>query len=347
MTLSPNSREIKMLLHLISISIFSVPITTHILKLALKQTFRIGSFEFENLHSILLIILILLIISANIISIVTDRGHKISMFITGGFLFAVTVIQIDVLILGTSMEVFGGTWPRHVSIIETSITGTFSALLLLSAVFIKKEKPQATTVSRSRLSIPTIKNGLKKLQDYVVNMESRLAFLLGIASSMILVVPICGLLYLAAHLLLDASFLPPANMKFLAWIGIVGMQGSIISMLLGLRRFKENLGTTDSLGLFLNALVRPFIGFSFAHLSFFMLESGLLQDGSRSIPTSAVGENGLMYGFNYHVSIAFIAGFTERIAKVIQPGPAGTKEVPTTGMPADNRIAKKASVAKN
>ena len=43
----------------------------------------------------------------------------------------------------------------------------------------------------------------------------------------------------------------------------------------------------------------------------------------------------MIYSFNYHVSIAFIAGFTERIAKVIQPFTRESEVLPVKNDPAD------------
>lgn len=343
MKLSPNARGVKMFLHLVSISIFSVPITTHILKLALGQTFSIGSFDFTKIHSILLIGLILLLISANIFSIITDKGHKISMLVTGGFLFGVTLIQIGVLVFRTPMKVFGNDWPEHVSIIETAITGVFSGLLLFNAAFIDKVQHKATNITLPRFSFPSFTGSIRAIREYIGKMEGRSAFLLGIAGSMLLVIPACAGLYLIAYLLLRDTFLTLSIMKLLAWIGIVGMQGSIISMFLGLRRFNKQKNDIDAFGLFLNALVRPFIGFSFAHLSFFMLESGLLQDASLQHAAGATSGDGLIYSFNYHVSVAFIAGFTERIAKVIQPGSGESKETSNPKKLADGQTTKGAS----
>ena len=314
MKISPNSRELKYIVHLASMYIFSVPITTHILKLSLDETFIINDYEFTKLDSLLLILFILAIVSANIYSIVTDSRHKLTMLITGGFLSAVTMIQLVVLLFNVEMIVFGKPWNASVSIVEVCITGVFSIILLISAAYFEKDKSQKTIgLSNDPIEFLSIQYWV----DYIEKLDRKLAFLLGLACSLLLVVPVCGFLYLAGLLLLDETHMDFNRMRLLGWIGIVGMQGSVISMLLSLRRFEIISRQQNNLGLFINALVRPFIGLSFAHLTFFMLESGLLQDAKPTMKN--VSQNDLIYSFNYHVSIAFIAGFTERIARVIQP----------------------------
>ena len=330
-------RGIKMLLHLVSISIFSVPITTHVLKLALDESFLIYR-SFTASESEFIIVSILLLISANIISIVTDRFHKISMLLTGAFLFAVTITQLGVLYFGIPMWVFGTRWPESVSIIETSITGTFSVLLLMSSVFIRNGNYSMRELPKLDLSLKHIQKSMKKFQKNIEKLDCKLAFLLGIVGSMLVAIPLCGLLYLLAYLLLGTSgdsvfSLTVEKIKFLGWVGLVGMQGSIVSMFLSVRRFDDKINKDDSLDLFLNALLRPFIGLSLAHLSFFILESGLAKDiiefGTMPDIEPGMSQNGtptidvsdanarIAYTFNYHVSIAFIAGFTERLARVL------------------------------
>ena len=204
---SLNLRTTKMILHLVSISIFSIPITTHILVLSLNETFSIYNYQFRQFDSILLICLILAIISANIISIVTNRWHKISLLITGGFLFTITIIQISLLSENINMEVFGTTWPHGISLIEASITGTFSALFLLTAAYIKADKPQSNDQSGT-----TLHERIKHFLDYVKEMDRKLAFLFGIVCSLLLATPICGLMYLVANFFLgEPVFVPTAN----------------------------------------------------------------------------------------------------------------------------------------
>ncbi|MEP1032516.1 hypothetical protein [Ekhidna sp.] len=321
MKISPDSRALKMIIHLVSIYIFSVPITTHILKLALNETFCINEACFDDLQSLLLIFFILLIVSTNIYSIVTDSKHKLAMLVTGGFLSAVTMIQLVVILFDVEMEVFSRSWETHISIIEACITGTFSIILLVAAAYIK----DTSLDGHGHAKAFDIKVNLSVIVAYINGLDRRIAFLLGIFTSIVVAIPSCAVLYLLGGVLLDENMMNSERMKLLGWIGIVGMQGSVISMLLSLRRFEKIANNTDNISLFINALVRPFIGLSFAHLTFFMLESGLLQDSNLGNISDRLKEgNGLIYSFNYHVSIAFIAGFTERIARVIQPGQKDT-----------------------
>ncbi|WP_421765463.1 hypothetical protein [Ekhidna sp.] len=315
MNISRRSRELKMMIHLISMYIFSVPITTHILKLALGETFIINGYSFTRFDSLLLIFIILVIVSTNIYSIVTDKQHKLTMLITGSFLSAVTMIQLVVLLFNVEMIVFGDIWDPVVSVVEVCITGSFSVLLLLSAAYFHPGKSVESLKSDKEIKFSF---SFLTILNYINKLDQRIAFLLGIIFSLALSIPLCAMFYLLGNVLLNEFIMDPQRMKLLGWIGIVGMQGSIISMLLNLRRFEKVAKSQDNLSLFINALVRPFIGLSFAHLSFFMLESGLMQD-VKLINGNSFSDGQLIYSFNYHVSIAFIAGFTERIARVIQP----------------------------
>ncbi len=236
------------------------------------------------------------------------------MLVTGGFLSAVTMIQLVVIFFDVKMEVFSRNWETNISIVETFITGTFSIILLVGAAYFKD-----TSVSSGDDKVFNVKLSLGSIIKFINSLDPKIAFLMGILCSIIVAIPSCALLYLVGGVLLEQGMMNSERMKLLGWIGMVGMQGSVISMLLSLRRFEKIAGTTDNLSLFTNALVRPFIGLSFAHLTFFMLESGLLQDANLGGAGSRVAtKGGLIYSFNYHVSVAFIAGFTERIASVIE-----------------------------
>jgi len=321
-----------MFLHLISTFVFSIPITTHILKIALTSTFTIGNFVFTNERSTLLILLILAIVSANIYSIVTDKSHKLSFLVTGGFLLVITVTQACIISFGAfQMCVFGELWPEDISIIEIIITGGLGAILLLSATLLKLNEPKNTDKSESANTLQdTIKN-TKSATELIRRLDKHLAFLFGIVCSLVLAVPVCGCLYLLADILIEDDDLSSKHLKLLVWIGIVGMQGSIVSMFLGLRRFRDkSLNNLDSLDLFINTLFRPFIGMSFANLTFFMMESGILTGTG----TAKIINGDLVYSFEYHVCLAFIAGFTERIVKIIQSDDTfsdRTKEVKALG----------------
>ena len=317
-----------MLLHLVSTYLFSIPISTHIFKLVFKDSFIIHNYEFSTTASIMLILVIFGIISLNIISIVTDRYHKISYLFTGSFLFALTLIQLGVVLLGIKMEVLGHEWNGFISYMEIIITGTFSSVLLIVATIIDNDTPvkdNDNTILDETKYVTLDFKSLKLFLDNVKKLDYRLAFILGIIYSLILVIPLYGTMYFVANFLLGDIHLTVEQLKLLGWIGILGMQGSIVSMCLRLRELKKEISEKNEngkptedmvVGLFLNALLRPFIGLSFAHLTFFMLEAGLLQD-SASLKNS-VNDNNLFYSFNYHVCLAFIAGFTERIATVIQ-----------------------------
>ncbi|MEW7292169.1 hypothetical protein [Aquimarina sp. 2304DJ70-9] len=344
MKISLYSREIKMLLHLISISIFSIPITTHVLRIALDKEFCIGELAFDSSDSMKVIVLILLMISVNIISIMTNKFHKLSLLVTGIFFFTVTLIQLLVLNAKVPMIVLGYPWEGDISIFEAYMTGIFCLILFVYAYLIEdkkveqnkedkvnidnkkvediNEKKDLVNIMPVKQSIISFNGIVKNFLDTIEKLDRRLVFLLGIICSLILAIPICLILYeVAESLLIESKYLKPKEIKLLAWIGVVGMQGSIISMLLSFRRFDEAQKEISKLQLFLNALFRPFIGLSFAHLSYFMLESGLLQNGLEDELGHKLNEaeEVILFSFNYHVCIAFIAGFTERIARVIQP----------------------------
>jgi hypothetical protein len=142
--------------------------------------------------------------------------------------------------------------------------------------------------------------------------------LFGMICSLFLVIPVLLCLYILAIIFIDNSYFDHDKLKLLAWLGIIGMQGSIVSMFLGLRKFRDKDNLIDSLDIFLNTLVRPYIGFSFAILTFFMLESGILQDNQIVTSNSSDSERILKFSFEYHVCISFVSGFTERVAKFMQ-----------------------------
>ncbi len=323
MKISLYSREIKMLLHLISISIFSIPITTHVLRIALDKPFSIGELAFDYSDSKGVIILILLMISVNIISIMTNKFHKLSLLVTGIFFFTVTLIQLLVLHAKVPMIVLGYAWEDDASSFEAYMTGIFCAILFLYVFFLKEESPKVEKVISTKKTSISLNDIIYNIKEKIktLDLDRRLFFLSGIIFSLILAIPLCAILYALAGFLIPEQYLAPEKIKLLAWIGIVGMQGSIISMLLSFRRFDEAQKEISKLQLFLNAFFRPFIGLSFAHLSYFMLESGLLQNGLEDELGNTLkdAKNIVSFSFNYHVCIAFIAGFTERIARVIQP----------------------------
>ena len=315
------SKEYRRILHLVSIFIFSIPITTHVLVIALESEFTIGEHSFTIQESISLILVIVFIVSANIYSIVTDKQHKISFLITGGFFLVITVIQASIIAFGENkMKVFDQDWPIEVAKCEIVITGFIGVLLLLTATMFKHDGNDLrdNVALQSPDSTLSIFEVIKKIKDFFNSMDGRLALLLGMLSSLLFSIPLCLILYFLAEFFVgdsDGKLLTDDRIKFLAWLGIVGMQGSIISMLLSLRRFHEKSDSKmDGFGLFINALVRPFIGMSFAHLTFFLIESGVLTGTDSKVITSSK----LLYSFEYHVCLAFVAGFTERIAKVVQ-----------------------------
>jgi len=103
----------------------------------------------------------------------------------------------------------------------------------------------------------------------------------------------------------------------IAWVGVVGAQGAALSLILRLGSLVRD-DQPPALH-FLNGLLKPFIGMSFAHLSYMVFASGL-------IAKPALGNR----DYYFYVAVAFVAGFSERFAKDLMKQIPGGGQGPNT-----------------
>ena len=127
--------------------------------------------------------------------------------------------------------------------------------------------------------------------------------LLGIAASAMIAIPI-GMVGvgLASRYLATDYFFSQEDVIRIAWVGVVGAQGAAVSLIIRLASLVRN-DQPPALH-FLNGLLKPFIGMSFAHLSYMVFASGL-------IAKPAVEKRDIYF----YVAGAFVAGFSERFAR--------------------------------
>jgi len=131
---------------------------------------------------------------------------------------------------------------------------------------------------------------------------------------------------LANRMLADNGLIPTAILTEIIWVGLIGAHGSALSIVVRLPDF----GCRQSpMMAFFTGLFKPFIGMSFAQLSYALLKSGLL-------PLSAHG------GIWLFIAIGFLAGFSERLAKDLvsigEQAGLGTRP-PTTGREAKDSVS--------
>jgi hypothetical protein len=127
--------------------------------------------------------------------------------------------------------------------------------------------------------------------------------LLGIAVSAMVLVP-TGMvgIALASRYLANDSLFSPDDVLRIAWVGFVGAQGAAVSLIIRLASLVQD--DQPPILHFLNGLLKPFVGMTFAHLSYMVLASGLV--------AKPEFQDRDIY---FYVSVAFVAGFSERFAK--------------------------------
>lgn len=91
----------------------------------------------------------------------------------------------------------------------------------------------------------------------------------------------------------------PTDITEIIWVGLVGAQGSALSIVVRLGDFNKR---QPPMMAFFTGLFKPFIGMSFAQLSYALLKSGLLPI---KIPATTW----------LYIAVGFLAGFSERLAK--------------------------------
>ena len=153
----------------------------------------------------------------------------------------------------------------------------------------------------------------QRIVDRLQSSPPLLTAMLGIALAGTVAIPLLMLgVGLAKQYLASPSLFAEEDIVRLAWVGVVGAQGSTISLIMRLRKLVKD--DQPSVLHFLNGLLKPFIGMSFAQFSYMVFASGLIAKPS-------VGER----DFYFYVAVAFVAGFSERFAKDLM------QQIPGTG----------------
>ena len=128
----------------------------------------------------------------------------------------------------------------------------------------------------------------------------QVAVVLGLLGSILIFGPSGYLLAgLAEHQLAGQGVVAKLDIAELIWVGLVGAHGSALSIIVRLRDFNDRQRPLVS---FFTGLFKPFIGMSFAQLSYALLKSGLLPI---KVPLTTW----------VYIALGFLAGFSERLAK--------------------------------
>lgn len=160
----------------------------------------------------------------------------------------------------------------------------------------------------------------RKIVEYLNASPPLMTALLGIAVSATVTIPsaMVGVSLASRYLATDYLFSQEDIMR-LAWVGIVGAQGAAVSLIIRLASLVRD-DQPPALH-FLNGLLKPFVGMSFAHLSYMVFASGL-------IAKPAVEKR----DFYFYVAVAFVAGFSERFARdLVERIPGGGRGADTEG----------------
>lgn len=130
--------------------------------------------------------------------------------------------------------------------------------------------------------------------------QPQVAVVMGLLGALMIFGPSGYLLSVIANrMLAGQGLISTSILTEIIWVGLVGAQGSALSIVVRLPDFGHR---QPPMMAFFTGLFKPFIGMSFAQLSYALLKAGLL-------PLSAPGGTWLF------VTIGFLAGFSERLAK--------------------------------
>ncbi len=152
----------------------------------------------------------------------------------------------------------------------------------------------------------------KKLEE----MPPLLTSLLGVLTAAIIAIPAFMLgVGLGNKYLANQHLFTEEDIIRLSWIGVVGAQGGALSVIMRLRNMVKD--SQPAVLHFLNGLLKPFIGMSFAQFSYMVFASGF-------IAKPELGER----DFYFYVAVAFIAGFSERFAKDLIEKVSGFEDKP-------------------
>lgn len=141
---------------------------------------------------------------------------------------------------------------------------------------------------------------VRRLRKALLLTLPQVAVVLGLLGSLLIFGPSGYLMtLLSERLLAGQGLVSGKDFMGIIWVGLVGAHGSALSIVVRLRDFSKR---QPPLMAFFTGLFKPFIGMSFAQLSYSLLKSGLLP---LSVPPS-------MW---LYITVGFLAGFSERLAK--------------------------------
>lgn len=239
----------------------------------------------------------------NFDSLIFNRNHRLSLGFSGLFFLSVGVVHLFRLFQPSTFVLLNSSFGNSISYWAIIILLPLAILNIVAAVQIhfgakKINKPVKFSILEALINLK------KELNDEHVSPYT--ATILGLVTSFVFAVPVAMFALFLARSFLE-NFFETNTINQLIWIGAVGAQGSIVSMLLRMRVLNETKSHEANFHLFINALFRPFIGLSLAHLSFFMIKEGFIQE--------PYTDN----SFFFAVIIAFLTGFTERVGGDMTP----------------------------
>lgn len=257
----------------------------------------------DSLRTVFMVIVSLLV-TMNLTSLLYRIIQRVTHLATGIFFLVAGGAHVYRLMAEKDFILIGVELPECLSVFLIVLLFTLAivnALFLLNPVENKNDRTLNRIYSDFRLSIDD-------LPPYT-------AIFAGIGYSVLWSIPYTGGFMLSLYLLDNSMIVreqlfDEGHIVQLAWVGLVGAQGSIVSMLIRLRSIgKEKNGDKQNrYELFLNSFMKPFIGLSLAHFGYFLIYLGML------IPNVDKGSEDFFF---YTIVTAFAAGFTERLSKDI------------------------------
>lgn len=286
------------LVHALDLFLLGTFFAAHYFALVTKQQFVLGvpwPIAMSGLFAFALFVLALL----NALSFVCTRVRLCSALLTSLLLAIIAAVHLSRV----------ATHAIPMQILGHSVSPSSSLHILFFAVPLCFANLWLTiTYSNSSTAKADPSNVFPLLYRTIQESPPHIAKLLGLATFAIVATPtaIVALCIAHAFLVTDGLF-TCEQINELAWIGFVGGQGAIISVLSRIRVRDDEKQCKNGLNLyFLRGLCRPVIGMTFAHFSYFLLHIGLL-----TVPTSDSKEYSPMF---VYVTVAFVAGFSERFA---------------------------------
>jgi hypothetical protein len=112
------------------------------------------------------------------------------------------------------------------------------------------------------------------------------------------------------------------GLGMLLLVSLAGALGSIVSVMIRLQKDFSDLKAWEPLHFLFTGLFRPMVGMAFAIFVFAAFESGI-------IPVEVVGGDGSPEENLFYLTVAFLAGFSERFAEDIVEGAEKRCDVPS------------------